>query len=123
MKEIPTRTHKHMLEMTREKKHDLCDSQPADMARIRDDIIGRSDHLFVFMKFEVKMVYSVSSVSDFSKLKDEIQSILDGECDAGNLAQMHNKVALLSTQNTLNTGGQDEDLTALVNFIGHAAYI
>lgn len=64
-----------------------------------------------------------SSVSEFSKLKDEIQSILDGECDAGNLAQMHNKVALLSAQNTLNTEGQDEDVTAIVNFIGHAAYI
>lgn len=85
--------------------------------------LGRSDHLFLFMKFEVKMVCLVSSVSEFSKLKDEIQSILDGECDAGNLAQMHNKVALLSAQNTLNTGGQDEDLTAIVNFIGHAAYV
>jgi len=66
------------------------------------------------------MVYSVSSVSEFLRLKDEIQSILDGECNAGNLSQMHKKVAL---QNTLNTGGQDEDLTAIVNFIGHAAYI
>lgn len=65
------------------------------------------------------MVYQI----DFSKLKDEIQSILDGECDAGNLTQMHNKVALLSAQNTLNSGGQDEHLTAIVNFVGHAAYI
>jgi hypothetical protein len=66
---------------------------------------------------------SFDHIKQLSKLKDEIKSILDGECDPGNLVQMHNDVALLDAQNTLNTGESNKDLTAIVSFIGHAKTI
>ena len=66
------------------------------------------------------MVYTISSLRQFLHRKKDIEAIIDGIQDGEKLIKIHNDLSLLNAKNTIDTQGQDSDLTAVVNFIGHA---
>jgi len=66
------------------------------------------------------MVYTISSISQFLHQKKDIEAIIDGTQGGESLIKIHNDLSLLNAKNTIDTQSQDADLTAVVNFIGHA---
>lgn len=66
------------------------------------------------------MVYTTSSLCHFAHRKKDIQEVIDGIQGGERLIKIHNDLCLLNAKNTLDVQGQDTDLTAVVNFVGHA---